>query len=330
MAINIAVIGTGMMGSAHIRNLKDVPGAKLTCICDADTDTAERTANQNSCRAEVDPMHTIASDDVDAVIIASPDYTHASLVHQCLKLGKPALCEKPLASSAADCKQIVDAEIATEKRLITVGFMRRFDPDYLALKQALNSANTEVLLMHCFHRNATCPDWFTAELTLSNALVHEIDAIRWLLSEEIETVQVFKSKKSPKSNFDDPLLTVLKTASGTIVNAEVFMQAQYGYEIGTELVCADRTIALTRPSFATVKTAGAEILPITDDWTLRFKRAYTDELTNWINAISDNRYIGASAWDGYRAAIVTDSCLASRQTGQIIDISMEETPALYK
>ncbi|MFI5425603.1 Gfo/Idh/MocA family protein [Aeromicrobium sp. UC242_57] len=72
----------------------------------------------------------IASRDVDAVIIASPDFTHADLTKACFAAGKPVLCEKPLAVTAADALSVVEAEVALGRRLLQVGFMRRYDPGF--------------------------------------------------------------------------------------------------------------------------------------------------------------------------------------------------------
>ncbi|MEP3276492.1 MAG: Gfo/Idh/MocA family oxidoreductase [Stappiaceae bacterium] len=332
MSFGIAVIGAGMMGAQHAENLSEIQGVHLPCVCDASAATAaDVAARVGANRHTTDPHSVVQDASVDAIVVASPDDTHADLVLAALEVGKPVLCEKPLAGSAKECRSIIDAEIKGGRRLVTVGFMRRFDPHYLDLKSMLSATtrSEDIMMMHCSHRNATCPEWFTAELGLSNAVVHEIDIARWLLKEEIETVQVMSRKKVPGSGFDDPQFVVMRTTSGTLVNVEIFMQSRYGYEINAEVVCSDQVIALSRPVYSRIKSSGAERSPITDDWRLRFKNAYKDEITAWAVAVAEGNHVGASAWDGLRAALVTDACLESKMTGREIVVPQMEFPTFY-
>ena len=81
-------------------------------------------------------MDLITSDQVDAVLMASIGETHAAFMLACIAAGKPVLCEKPLAPTMPECVQILEAEVAFGKRLVMVGFMRRFDPGYREVKAA--------------------------------------------------------------------------------------------------------------------------------------------------------------------------------------------------
>ena len=129
MSVGVGVIGTGVMGSEHARLLsRETPDAHLAGVFDADAARAQAAAADATVFP--DPRSLIKSDRVGAVIIASPDGTHAELTLACLEAGKPVLCEKPLASSAADALRVVLAEAALKRKLIQVGYMRRFDPGY--------------------------------------------------------------------------------------------------------------------------------------------------------------------------------------------------------
>ncbi len=134
MTLGVGVIGTGVMGSEHARLLKyETPGAHLAGVYDADAARARAAAAGATVFS--DPRSLIASDRVSAVIIASPDATHAEWTLACLQAGKPVLCEKPLASSATEALRVVEAEVALKRRLIQVGYMRRFDPGYQEMKR---------------------------------------------------------------------------------------------------------------------------------------------------------------------------------------------------
>jgi len=153
MTIRIAVIGTGIMGTDHARIVaNDLPNAQLQVVCDASAQRARTVADE--CGAQdvsTDPLATIARADVDAVIIASPDDTHAALSLAALELGKPVLCEKPLAPSPAECLKLIEAEVRAGRQFIQLGFMRRFDPSYREMKAALSEGLLgQALMMHNF------------------------------------------------------------------------------------------------------------------------------------------------------------------------------------
>src|SRR5262249_58842560 len=95
------------------------------------------------------PVSAVAPGTIDAVLIASPDATHGALAVACIEAGKPVLCEKPLAPTAAECLKVVAAEVKAGRRLVQVGFMRRFDPSYAAMKAALADGSLgRAVMMH--------------------------------------------------------------------------------------------------------------------------------------------------------------------------------------
>src|SRR5688500_9172605 len=177
MNLRIGVIGTGIMGSDHARTIAgSIKGALVFAVSDKDRDRASAIAFETRApRVHAQARALIDDPDVEAVLIASPDPTHEDLVLACLEAGKPVLCEKPLAPTIAGCLRIVAAETAMGRRLVQVGFMRRFDPGYLAMKAALATGQAGApLLMHCVHRNASVPPFFDSGMLISNSAVHEI------------------------------------------------------------------------------------------------------------------------------------------------------------
>ena len=139
MDLRIGVIGAGIMGGDHALTLaRSVKGAALAAISDTDGARAAAVAAASGAdRVHADARDLIADPTVEAVLIASPDPTHERLVLACLAAGKPVLCEKPLAPTIEGCLRIVAAETALGRRLVQVGFMRRFDPGYLEMRSAL-------------------------------------------------------------------------------------------------------------------------------------------------------------------------------------------------
>src|SRR5262245_52016359 len=105
MSVRVGIIGVGVMGADHACILAtQVPGAVIQAIYDFDTARAKAVADETGARSvRTDAAKLIQDPAVDAVLIASPDRTHAELVLACLAQRKPVLCEKPLAPGVADC-----------------------------------------------------------------------------------------------------------------------------------------------------------------------------------------------------------------------------------
>ncbi len=140
MSIRVGVIGTGIMGADHVSTLhRQISGAAVSMVADVDLGRAQGIADGISgVRATDDGFALITDPDVDAVVIASHDSTHAALAVAAVRAGKPVLCEKPLAPTVAECLQVVQAERDAVgpggSPLISLGFMRRFDPGYVQLR----------------------------------------------------------------------------------------------------------------------------------------------------------------------------------------------------
>ncbi len=197
MTMRVGVIGAGIMGADHAMTLqRTVSGAELTMVADVDLARARAVADSlPGVRASADGFAVIADDSVDAVIIASHDSTHAALAIAAVRAGKPVLCEKPLAPTVAECVDVVRAERAavaeTGVPLISLGFMRRFDPGYVQLKQALGDGTIGTpLLAHCISRGVSSASGATDESSVTGSAIHEFDVLPWLLGSPIVEVEL--------------------------------------------------------------------------------------------------------------------------------------------
>lgn len=302
--LNVGVIGAGVMGGFHARLFATgIGGARLAAVSDADPARAEAAAAGGEVFA--DGLDLIASDAVDAVLIAAPDAAHHDLVLAAIAAGKPVLCEKPLAATAAECRQIVAADA---RGLVTVGFMRRFDPAYRDMRAALEAGQAGVpLLLDCAHRNQSVPPWFSGPMIVTNAMVHEIDICRWILGAEYISVRI-----TQVGDAGDLLLAELATDRGTVVRIEVFMNAAYGYQIETRLVGRGGTLVMAEPVLGRVRRAGVESQPFPPDWIGRFAESYRLQDQAWADAArAGTRAPGAAtARDGLFATDYCDQIVA--------------------
>jgi len=330
--IGVGVIGTGIMGGDHARALAtSIKGATLVALADPDESRISALAAATGARhVHANPYELIGNPEVQAVLIASPDATHESLVLACMGAGKPVLCEKPLAPTVEGCLRIVDAEAALGRRLIQVGFMRRFDPGYVAMRSALDSGQFGApLLIHCVHRNADSPPSFDSSMLISNSAVHEIDIIRWLLDDEVDSVSVFAPRRQNAGALVDPQLLLMRMRSGIIVDIEVFVNARYGYDVRAELVCEAGTVTLAPKPPVTTRSTGCETLAFAEDWRAHFAAAYRNQLQAWIGSLETGIPVGASAWDGYAATATAAAGLTAFQGGGSIDVQLQSRPSFY-
>lgn len=332
--IRVGVIGVGNIGTAHAENLaRTVAGSTVTAVYDYDATRAAHVARDLGAEAVDSAEALIAHPDVDAVVIASPDGMHAEQALACIAAGKPVLCEKPLAPELDNAQRVMDAEIAGGRRLITMGFMRRFDPGYLALKAELDSGVVgDPLLLHCVHRNVSPAPGQTSAKSLTNAVVHEIDINRWLLDDEYASVQIMSGKPSRHAEGDlrDPLLVFLRTTRGVLVEVEFFVNARYGYEVRCEVVATEGSVQMTDAVHITSARELAIGRSLPEQWLGRFGEAYRLEMQGWIDALRTGTVTGASAWDGYMATLVANTCIQALDTDAAVAVEMPERPSLYR
>jgi myo-inositol 2-dehydrogenase/D-chiro-inositol 1-dehydrogenase len=242
-------------------------------------------------------------------------------------------CEKPLATTQDACERIIDAEVAAGRRLVMVGFMRRYDQAYRAMKDAVHSGDIGApLLMHAAHRNPSVPPTFTGDMIVVDSAVHDIDLARWMFDDEIAAVSVLKPRASSKAGVgeNDLLLVLLEMTSGVLVDVEVFVNANYGYDIRGEVVCEDGTAELSESAGAVVKSGGRYAGRVPVDWRERFVRAFDSEFQEWIDAVAAGGTTGPSSWDGYAATVGTDTGLEALRSGTRVPVRMRERPDLYK
>lgn len=319
MPIRVGVIGAGVMGADHIRNLSTtISGAEVTFVADLDEERA-RAAAPLSARITTDPSELINSSEVDAVVVASHDSTHAGLVLDCFEATTPVLCEKPLAPTLLDSREVVaaDADIvaATGASLLSLGFMRRFDPGYVALRESVQGRlQGDALMVHCTSRNATAGPGTTAESAITNSAIHELDIIPWLLGSPITEVSWQAGRRTGHADggLQDPAFMLLRTADGTLTTLELFLNARYGYTTRCEVVSEHGVTGLRDPALLGIEENGDHRTAVPADWRPRFADAYRLQLQAWITALNDGDQPPlAGAMDGYNASLVATAIINS-------------------
>ncbi|UCH25670.1 MAG: Gfo/Idh/MocA family oxidoreductase [Trueperaceae bacterium] len=331
--VAIGIIGVGGMGGRHARNIhRHVVGAEVAAVSDVDLERVEQIASECGAQVFADPFELIDAAEIDAVLIASPDPTHAELTLACLSQKKPVLCEKPLAVSAVEAARVVDSELALGRKLVSVGFMRRFDPQHLAVRRAIGSGQLgRPFLFKGVHRNAEVAPNATTEMVVTNSAVHDIDSARWLMSQEVEEIFVKGVKIDPATPGEalDGVVLHLGLTGDCLASLEVSVSVGYGYEVSAEVVSSRGAAVTAQPAAAVLRSRAVRSLEVAEDWLVRFQEAYLAELNAWVSSLTGASFDGASAWDGYLSLLIADAGMASLASGQPEPVVTPPRPELY-
>lgn len=329
--LRVAVLGLGLMGSFHTELLTSrIRGVQVTVVNDFVQAKAEEVAARIGARVVADPIEAIKDPEVDAVLLATPGNTHAEQVNACLDAGKPVLCEKPLTTDVDSAYAIVAKEAALGKQLIQVGFMRRFDVEYAALRELIVDGGLgNPLMVHCTHRNPAVPPHFNSEFMIRDSVVHEVDVARFLLGEEIASVQVIKGVATSTApvGTNDPMLVIFEMTSGRIVTDEIYVRTGVAYEVRTEVVGESGSALIGLDQNLQVKsTDGRWGGQITPGFVERFGQAYAVELQRWVDAAGQGTIDGPGAWDGYAAVAVCEAGVQALTVDGKVEVQLQTRP----
>ncbi|MGW1749042.1 Gfo/Idh/MocA family protein [Streptomyces sp. NPDC002092] len=333
--LQVAVVGTGKMGADHVRRIQEVvSGARVTAVVDVDAERAKHVAARiDGCTAYSDPAAAMSAADVDAVLIASPGPAHEAALLTAFEHDLPVLCEKPLTPDPASALRVLEAEQKLGRRRVQVGFMRRYDAEYMKLKSLLNTGQLgRPLMLHNRHRNLASPPGWRSEMLINDSVVHEMDVTRWLLGQEITAVTVLRPIPSANApdGIQDPQFVVFETDGGTIVDVEIFVNCGFGYQVQAEVVCERGTARIGDGHAMVTNMAGRWGGTIIQDYLERFADAYDREVQAWVDATRRGEVVGPSVWDGYAVAAVCEAGVKALEEGTRVPVELVDRPALYE
>jgi len=333
--LRIAVVGAGLMGADHIIRINSrIVGAVVTAVVEPDEGRA-KAAMENAPLASWFPNieSALEANAMDAVLIATPGQFHEPVLIPALKANFPILCEKPLTPDSVSALRVIEAEMATGKQLIQVGFMRRFDAGYIQLRELIaNKSQGELLGLHCAHRNPSVPETYHNDMLIFDSVVHEIDVVRFLTDSPIAAVEVRHFKRNTKSpeHLNEPILVMLETASGVLAVVEMNVSAQFGYQVRTEAIFEQGLAEIGRTSGMLTNFESKISMEENQSFKPRFAEAYDSQIQRWVNAAKLGKIDGPSAWDGYLAAAAVEAGLEALQTGKKVQATYNAKPDFYK
>ena len=334
--LNVGLIGLGRLGRVYARDLATrIPETRLPAVADVSPGLAAQIAEEfDVAEAYEEPREMIASARVDAVVIVSPTHTHKDLVIAALERGKPVFCEKPLALSLAACREVQDA-VNRHKGFFQMGFMRRFDPGYVAGKKQVDEGHIGT---PCVFK-ATSRDPYRPSLEYANPAssggilvdmgIHDFDLARWFMGEVATVSAIGGTLAYPElatiGDIDNAIATLV-FANGRLGVIDLTRNGFYGYDISTELLGTAGTVRIgyireTPILMMTKNTIAHDTVPY---FMERFERAYTLQLQNFAQNVLADREPPVTAGDGMEALRVALAATEACRSGQSVAVASIE------
>ena len=330
MTVRFGVLGAGRIGRVHARAVASVPGAELVAVADPVAEAARNVADAFGCEIRtVDRIE--GSGDIDAAIICSPTDTHADLIERFVRAGKAVFCEKPVDLSVARAKRCL-ATVETEGGTLMVGFQRRFDPDFRALKRAIDDGRIgEVEMVTLISRDPEPPPYDYIARSggiFRDMTIHDFDVARWLLGEEVQTVRAAASvlvdpKIGELGDFDS-VNVILTTASGrhcTITNTR---RATFGYDQRIEVHGSKGAVSAENHRQARIELANGDGYlrpPLLDFFMTRYAAAYAAEIASFVEAVTSGAPTPTTGHDGLMALAIAEAAIRSVADGRAVEVT---------
>ena len=330
MTLNFAILGAGRIGQVHARAVAGTPGARLVAIADPAVAAAQSVQAAYGCDIRsIDAIE--ASADVDAVVICTPTDTHADLIERFCKAGKAVFCEKPVDLSlarVAACLKVVESTKGT----LMVGFNRRFDPDFMAVKAAIDAGRVgKVEMVTITSRDPGAPP--AEYITRSGGIfrdmtIHDFDMARWLLGEEVESVyasaSVLTDPQIGELGDFDSANVILRTASGKQAVITNTRRATYGYDQRIEVLGSKGMASAENHGENRVMIADAQgfhAAPLLNFFMTRYIAAYANEVAAFIEAVTGGAPTPTTGHDGLMALALAEAALKSVAEGRAVKLA---------
>ena len=325
--LRVGLIGCGGLGSSHAKNVDEIQGAKLVSVCDFYRDSADRLAGELVGKpiAYSDPEEMLAKQNLDAVLIVTPNDTHRKISVDALSAGVHVFCEKPMALTVADCDTMIDAAEEAEKYLM-IGYVRRFQEVYRQLKLRVESgALGAVTMAHAVRLGMGPPGgkegWqFKQERYggLFSMYSHELDQLAWLAGEIISVQAMMKYGNDPDNDIEEHILMTLEFESGAIGSMNSSRRFPVSsYELG--VAGTKGAIKLNTPSGPLVmREMGGKSVKI----DVPKNNGLVEEISYFLDCVRRKVKPESNGYDGRRVVAVALAAHKSAESGRREEVAI--------
>jgi len=328
--MRFAVLGAGRIGQVHSDALAGVAGAELVAIADPMAEAAQAVRARHGC--DIRTIDQISgSDDVDAVLICTPTDTHADLIEQFARAGKAIFCEKPIDLEIDRVRACLDVVRETGAFLM-IGFQRRFEPDFNVLRGAIDAGKIgKVEMVTLTSRDPSPPP--VSYIVRSGGIfrdmvIHDFDVARWILGEEVETVQaagsVLVDAAIGEAGDFDSASVLMTSASGKHCAISCSRRATYGYDQRIEVHGSKGSVSALNHAEARVQFAGPDgytVPPNQHFFITRYMNAYRAEIEAFVKAVTEGAPPPVGGEDGLQALALALAAMKSVEESRAVKVS---------
>jgi myo-inositol 2-dehydrogenase / D-chiro-inositol 1-dehydrogenase len=327
MTVRFGLLGAGRIGKVHARAIRGDARATLAAVADALPAAAAALAAEHGCA--VSTIAAILADPaIDAIVICTPTDTHADLIDAGVKAGKAVFCEKPIDLSAARVRACL-ATVAAHNGTLMVGFNRRFDPDFMAVKAAIDAGSigtVEMVTISSRDPGAPPLDYIARSGGIFRDMtIHDFDMARWLLGEEPTSISAMASVLTDPAigaaGDYDSVNVILRTASGRQAIITNSRRATYGYDQRIEVLGSEGVVSALNTAEANIEIAGKDGFrrpPLLNFFMTRYTAAYANEIAAFIASVKDGAPTPTTGADGLAALVLADAALQSVIEGRTV------------
>jgi len=342
MKLSIGIIGAGSI--ARYRHLPETalhPQAKVDAICDVVEARAQEIAQQYHCKAYTDYRQLIQDPDLDAIIVAATNTTHAQMTISALEAGKHVMCEKPMATTLEDARMMLAAAEKSGKQLM-IAHNQRLEPANQKAKEILDSGKLgKALTFSSIFGHPGSENWaidgvdtwfYQKEVTglgvLGDLAIHKLDLLRWLLADDYTEATAFMntlSKTYPSGELidvEDNALCLLKTAKGALGN----VTASWSYQKennSTTIYCEKGVLEIyVHPDYPLVVHYGfqhAEFHKLGKKST-NVEQVKSGIVDAFVDAIIEGQPVPIPGSEGYKALEAVIACQQAAASGKAVKI----------
>jgi len=312
--LGVGVLGVGEMGKRHAENLRRlVPEAHLIAVADVAAQRAKDVAEElevDNAFSSLEEM--VARKDIESVVIATPDKFHAKAIQIAAAAKKDILCEKPLALTLDDARAALK-EVEHAGVRLQIGFMRRYDPAYVAAFQRVQAGEIgKPLIFKSLGRDKDEPPMSAYQSNINGMLfynnsIHDFDLARWIMLDEVAEVHSYTTVaiRPEVAKYNDVVASVvnLKYEQGAIGNVESYVQAVYGYDVRTEIIGSKGSIfvgSLEKTPATFLSASGGHHI-LADHFLSRFADAYLAEMRDFVQTMLAGKAPKVTGDDGLRS-----------------------------
>lgn len=329
--LKACIVGLGRAGQIHLNSVKQLPGLTLTWLVDTNTDLLKVLSSDNSCHTTTDINEALADADLDVVIIASPTDAHFEYIILSLNAGKHVFTEKPLGHSLLQVKQCFD--LAEEKKLaLHLGFQRRFDTNFIALKQQLPKLG-DCRIIKTSSRDNPRPsiDYLSISGNIfHDMLIHDFDMLCFLFGSKIpETVyavgHAYDTEIAAIDDYDTVMVT-LQYNDGMVVSIDTSRISAPGYDQRIELFGEHGMAVVENQQNHTVKVYdkdGMHQAAFDHSFPERYDGVYTSELAYFAKGVNNGQLYNVPRQECLLSHLIADAALASAKSGEVVHFDVE-------